>query len=160
MERINPEREHSPKSEKSVGLELVNHVDREKADLEKLANSLKKGLENEPLLDEPQELERVTDDPLLTMTPEMIRKEIDEIQVFSSSLNHLIWIIISTNLFSTVLTNASQKYIQYNLEGDASDFANLGIFKNMAVLFTPFLGVMMDKFYPLRLRIGPYLIFT
>ena len=160
METVNQKFESSKKSKKGVTVELIDQQNSGRDDLDRLTLSGKEGLEKEPLLDEPAATERPTDDLLLAKTSEKTRKEIEEILPYSSSLNHLIWIIISTYLFQAVITNASQKYIQYNLQGDASDLATLGTFKNMAVLFTPFLGILMDKFYPMRLRIGPYLVVT
>ena len=70
------------------------------------------------------------------------------------------WIFISANLFTNTPHSASQKYIQYTLGGEASDLATLNSFQSMAVLFTPIFGILMDKFYPMRLRIGPYLVVT
>ena len=89
-----------------------------------------------------------------------LKKELNELRRYSSSLNQLMWIFILGCLFIAIIKIANQKYIQYKLQGEATDLATLETFGSMAQLCTPFFGVMMDNFYPLRFRITPYLLFT
>ena len=153
MEKTNPELIR--KIKKSPTIELVS----QEPDLGRQPKSGKK-LESEPLLDDDQGRNSLQEDMVSVIGALKIHEKILTIKKYSSSLNQLIWIFIAANLFTNVILTASQKYIQYNLQGEASDLVNLITFQSMAVLFTPFFGILMDKFYPMKLRVGPYLILT
>ena len=94
------------------------------------------------------------------INPESLKKEIEILKVNLGSLNQLMWILIINILFSAIQGTASQKYIQYVLQGEASDLASVNSFKSLATLTAPFFGTLMDKVYPFGLRLGPYLILT